>query len=365
MHAVRVYGSDSQYGREPRQNPRGEPITLENFPLQEEVVEILLGQLPVNYFEAHRRKTALSNIVLDSFLGRGIEFSEQGTMDNEIRSQLENVIAVPVPKTYAWYVTISVRRAIEIQDDLIIETDFPLVELPAEKLREFHKYAAPYLDHLAAVASTVIGTEFFENVMFDEVLLSGPKGIVTRIPERHDFKMSGRASIGKPMEALDLAALLSLLSSGRLELYAKNRWLESAVHWYTAMLNEADRWKAFQYAFLSLEILTNKVSGKLLTGVTNSFAFRKSDGELLSEIPMAELLGSQERRSLLSRFCVVALGLSPGTVQSDVRAFKNAKEARNRFSHGDIRYENELPLHSLKELCSRYLEAVFRATSLW
>ena len=335
---------------------------MDNFPSPGEVAEILLGELPVNYFEAQRRKTALANLVLDSFLGRGIEFSEPWTMDNEIRSQLENKIAVPVPKAYAWYVTISVRRAIEIQDDLVTETAFRLVMLPAEQLRKFHKYATPYVDHLTAAASTVIGIGFFENVILDEILLSGPNGIVTRLPERHDFKMSARASVGKPIDALDLAGLLSLLSSRQLELYAKNRWLESAVHWYTAMLNEADRWKAFQYAFLSLEILINKVSGKLMNAVTDSFAFKKSDGELLSGISMAELL---ESRSLLSRFSVVALRLCPNTAQADVHTFKAVKKARNRFSHGDIRDGSELPLHSLKELCSRYLEAAFRTTSLW
>jgi len=57
MQSVRVYGSHSQYGKEPRQNPYGEPIIVKNFPSDGDVVEVLLGEPPKISFEAHRRKT--------------------------------------------------------------------------------------------------------------------------------------------------------------------------------------------------------------------------------------------------------------------------------------------------------------------
>ncbi len=210
----------------------------------------------------------------------------------------------------------------------------------------------------------MVGTEFFENVLFDEVLFSGPNGIVTRLPERRDFKMSARGSVSRPVESIDLPNLRAMLSSERLQPYARNRWLERAVYWHTAALSEADSWKAFQYAFSSLEILTHKVSKRVYNRVRDSFAFKKSDGELLSGLPTAELFGSEDRLSLVAKFCIVALGLNSTTVETDVRAFKDAKEARDRFSHGDVRDESELPLHIVKDLSTRYLGAVFQASWL-
>jgi hypothetical protein len=365
MQSVRVYGSNSRYGREPQQNPLGAPIIVTNFPSDREAIEVLLGEPPTTLFEAHRRKTAMANITLDMMFGRRIQISDEYTFDDAIKDQLKNEITVPVPKSYPWYVTISVQRDIELNEDLIFETEFPLAKIPAEtKFREFHDYAKPFADHLAAIVSTVIGAEFFEHVIFDEVLFSDPTGIITRIPERQDFKMSARASVGKPLESCDIAALRKLLSSERLGMYARNRWLEGAMHWYAAMLNEPDHWKAFQYAFLSLEIVTHKVSKRLLDSLVDSFAFKKADGELVYGIPMAELLGDKNRLTLVAKFCIMALGLSSSTAEADVQTFKDAKEARDRFSHGDIRNERELPLHSVKDLCSRYLEAVFNTANL-
>jgi hypothetical protein len=115
---------------------------------------------------------------------------------------------------------------------------------------------------------------------------------------------------------------------------------------------------------LTLEILIHKVNKRLYSNVRDSFAFKLPDGELLVRLPMADLLGSEDRLSLLAKFCVMSLGLSPSTADADIRAFKNAKDARDRFSHGDIRDESDLPLHTVRDLSTRYLEAVFRASWL-
>lgn len=335
MQSVRVYGSNSRYGREPQQNPCGEPIILKDSPSDEEVVEVLLGEPPKLSFEAHRRKTALANVLLDMTFGRRITISEEYTFDDAIKDQLANEHTVPVLKNYSWYIKISVQRDIEVNDELITTSEFPLAKIPDEtKFREFRDYAAPCINYIASIISTVVGTEFFEDVLFDEVLFSGANGIVTRLPELQDFKMSGRMSVSSPIESLDLHGLRALLTSERLQRYAKNGWLDSVVYWHSATLNERDHWKAFQYAFLSLEILIHKVNKRLYSNVRDSFAFKQRDGELLFGLPMADLFGSEDRLPLLAKFCVMSLGLSPSTAEADVRAFKNAKEARDRFSHG-------------------------------
>jgi hypothetical protein len=365
MQSVRAYGSNSQYGTEPSQNPLGEPVVVKDFPAQGEATQVLLGESPRNIFEGHRRKMAVANIVLNMNFGRSITISEEHTFDNAIDDQLKNEVAVPQPQAYSWYVTILVEREIEIDNELVLQAKFPLANIPdTTKFREFQEYAEPYINHLAAIISTVTTPKYFEHVVLDEVLFTGPSGIVTRLPQLSDFTMSGRMSVASPLESLDLTRLRALLSPERLRKYARNRWLESAEHWYVAMLNEPDHWKAFQYAFLSLEILTHKVSKKLLESVTDSFAFKKADGELVHEIPTAELLGDKNRLSLVAKFCIMALGLSPSNAATDVQTFKDAKQARDKFSHGEIRNERELPLNSTKELCSRYLEAVFNVASL-
>ncbi|HEV7746395.1 MAG TPA: hypothetical protein VGO56_15470 [Pyrinomonadaceae bacterium] len=366
MHAVRVYGSDSSFGQEPQQNPYSGPIALQNFPVEGEVAEVLLGEPPKLMFEAHRRKTALANIRLDMTFGGGMQITDDDAFNDAIRDQLANEQTVPTIRNCSWYITISIQREIEVDDELIVANGYPLVRIPETiRFREFRQYASPYINHVASIVSTVAGTEFFEEVLLDEVLFSGPSGVVTRLPERNDFKMSARASVSRSMDSLDLSTLRALLSSERLQPYARNRWLERAVYWHAATLNEPDHWKSFQWAFLSLEILIHKVSKRLYGRVRNSFAFTKSDGELLPGFPMADLFGSEERLPLVAKFCIVALGLSPDTAGDDILGFKKAKEARDRFSHGDITDESELPLHSVKELSTRYLKAVFLATSLW
>lgn len=365
MQSVRVYGSNSQYGAAPQQNPLGESLIIKEFPSKGEATQVLLGESPTNIFEAHRRKTAVANIVLDMDFGRSIKISEEYTFDNAIHDQLKNEVAVPQPQVSSWYITISVEREIEIDDDLVIESEFPLVDMPdATNFREFHAYAEPHINHVASLISTVTSSEYLEDVVIDEVLFSGPNGIVTRLPKRSDFKMSGRLSVGSPIESLDVTRLQALLSPERLQKYARNRWLESAEHWYVMMLNEPDHWKAFQYGFLSLEILTHKVSRKLFNQVGNAFAFKKADDGLLNDIPIFELLPKYERLTLVAEFSVIALGLSPSTALEDVQIFKKAKDARDRFSHGNVRNERELPLHSVKDLCSRYLQAAFDTSTL-
>jgi hypothetical protein len=365
MQSVRVYGSNSQYGKEPQQNPYGEPIILKDSPSDGEVVEVLFGEPHKLNFEAHRRKTALANVILDMTFGRRITISDEYTFDDAIRDQLANEHTVPVPKSYSWYVTISLQRDIEVNDQFITKSEFPLAKIPDEtKFREFRNYATPYINQIASIISTVLGAEFFENVLFDEVLFSSANGIVTRLPELQDFKMSGRMSVSRPIESFDGAGLRALLTSERLQRYAKNGWLDSVVYWHSATLNEPDHWKAFQYAFLSLEILIHKVNNRLYSSVRDSFVFKQRDGELMLGLPMADLFGSEERLSLVAKFCIVALGLSPGTADADIQAFKSAKDTRDKFSHGNIRDESDLPLHAVRDLSTRYLEAVFRASWL-
>lgn len=365
MQSVRVYGSNNQYGTEPQQNPLGEPIVVKDFPAPGEAIQVLLGESPGNIFEAHRRKTAMANIALNMSFGRSITISEEYTLDQAINDQMKNEVAVPQPKNYSWYITIIVEREIEIADDAFFEGEFPLVDIPdATNFREFHAYAGSHINHLASLIATVTTSEYLEYIVLDEVLFSGPNGIVTRLPKRRDFKMSARLSVGSPLESLDVTRLRELLLPERLQKYARNTWLESAEHWYVAMLNESDHWKAFQYAFLALEIMTHKVSKRLFNDVGSAFAFKKVDNNLLNEIPIFELVPKYERLTLVAKFCIMALGLSPSTAVEDVQIFKNAKDARDKFSHGNVRDEKELPLHSVKDLCSRYLEAVFNTASL-
>jgi hypothetical protein len=365
MHAVRVYGSNNSYGAVPNQNPISEPIIIGDFPVEPEQCEVLLGEVPKLMVEAHRRKTALANTILDMTFGRSVRISDEYTFDDAIRDQLKNEIAVPPLKDYPWYVTVSISRSIEISDDALVGNKFPLAKIPAETdFREFYEYAKPFIDHIAAIISTVTGIEFFEHVLFDEVLFTGETGIVTRIPEGQDFRMSARASVGHPIDSFDLARLKLLLFSKPLQHFAKNRWLERAIHWYSIGINEVDHWKAFQFLFLALEILTHKLHKAWLTSVNDSLRFRKSNGELLDAIPVSDLLGNQERHSLVSKFCIVSLALSPDTAKADVSLFKEIKTARDRFSHGLVRNERELPLDKARDLCVRYFGAIFLQDSL-
>lgn len=365
MQSVRVYGSSSRLGTEARQNPCGKPIVLKDCPLKAESVEILLGEEPTNLFEAHRRKTALANVILDATFGRHIVLSDEYTLDDAIGDQMQNTVTVPVPMTSDWYVTILIEREVELEAEQFVNGEFPLIRLPETiKRSAFRDYTKLHLDYIASILSTVLGTEFFESVILDEVLFVGPGGIVTRIPEQGDFKMSGRLSVAKPIESLDCIGLYDLLSDDRMRVCAKDHYLESAIHWYAAMLIETDPWKAFQYAFLALEILTHKMSKRLYNSVRDCFEFKQQDGEPLSELPITELFGNEERLSLLTKFCIMALGLRPREVKNDVSKFKAAKKARDKFSHGEIRDETELPLHSLRELCLNYFEVTFRSASL-
>src|ERR1044072_2554905 len=117
MHSVRVYGSNSRYGREPNQNPLGQSLVLTDFPVDGERSEVLLGEAPKLLFEAHQRKTALANTILNMNFGRTVRITEEYTFDDAIRDQLNNEIAVPPLKDYPWYVTISILRDVEVSDD--------------------------------------------------------------------------------------------------------------------------------------------------------------------------------------------------------------------------------------------------------
>jgi hypothetical protein len=244
-----------------------------------------------------------------------------------------------------------------VSDTELVERQYFWID-PREAIKiekNFPSYAFPYIDIISTYISTIIDPTFLrESVIDNHVFFSAVGRESFGIPL---FSGSADVAVTKSIESLNLEKLQQLLQNIALLPLNQHQWLNTISHWRLAALKEKDQWKRFLWSFLTLEILTHKLSDLLYDEVISKLVL---SGNSCSEqetvhIPISELIWSKERLPLRAKFAIVALGLSPDSATADVENFINVKVARDKLSHGAIKDVTELPLSIVNSLLDKYL----------
>lgn len=355
---ARVYGSTHVYGEE-RTDPIGKPLVAPDFPAAGDQGLVWLGAVPSWLPEARWRREAIRPARLRTAFG----FADGKSMNELIQEQLDT-LQRPSFEDRAWYVTVAVEREVGLrqpQSGGPEQHEWLEIE-DADKLAdEFRaEFAAP-LNVLAATVESRLGIPgLFEQVVLeDELYFFAPDRPPLSIPQLNfqarpiSIKMSGTAAT-----LADLEQRVAELGAE----WPNAMQLSRPLHWYLAAMRSRDPWNRFLWAFLALEILTNKLAPRYRTRVLETFSFESGDdAEGVAGTALGSLVPQQERLSLAGKFAILALGLSPSTAKSDMTVFASVTKARHELAHGQITDPAELPDSGALDLARRYLNHALQA----
>jgi hypothetical protein len=326
---------------------------LQDFPAPGERASIYLGAPHEETLTGIRVRRAIGTLILSWLSGR----VEEGTQSEPaIERALEQDKEAPKPEDFHWWVTVIIERDIQLPDATLNEHNRYVWVASREALsaaEEFGAYAAPYLDLLATYASTVVSPSLFERVVDEGVFFVAAGREPFGWPE---LTASGEGNVIRPLEALDLPRLERVLRAAAAALPAAHSWLRQIKTWRLAALKERDPWKKFQWTFLALEILANKLSDRFRKEVLDQLQLR-GQGDASPSPAMDALVWGKERMPLQAKFALVALALSPATAADDVVTFGRIKKARDDLSHGQVDDPEVFPQQEAASLLERYLAA--------
>lgn len=355
VQVARVYASNSVYGSEVRADPANAPIVIEDYPHGWARSRLLLGTPPMSLIEARRTRQALGIVEMELLRGQHLSLAE--ALQQATYPQIEQ---------FASFTTFIVEREAEVPDSAIVDAGpMWLVREVARELEDrYSAEASPHIDRLVAYLATVIDLPLFEEVIYaDNVFFTASdRDVFAGLP-----RSSARARLidHRPLETLNLSLLRNLpqdiptLSEEKLEL------LDAVKHWLAAALHEQDQWKGFLWSFLVLEVLSNKLFGKVYPSVE----WQADQGAVPQPVANAiqESKDAKARKSdtnLRSKFTIVAYYLSPADCDDDIEAFAGAVIARNDLSHGRSRDASTLPRTAVRALITKYLTKVIQSALL-
>lgn len=228
-------------------------------------------------------------------------------------------------------------------------------------LSSFGSEADDYVAVTMARLLGTLGTELrVDRLVFAEeraYLLSG-RPVVTVAIRGGSAQLTVMKATG--WDALPFAEIEGTLkeeatAKGRSDAYRK-----SARLLWSALQHESDTLRRFLFAFVGLEVLANKESGRLREPVADQLA-----GELPDAPPRDLILpdrsdGEPPYRSIQFKFACLATIVSRSTAVADVALFRTLAKARNDLADGEADADR-LPASECVELLRKYVSIVASA----
>ena len=355
---TRVYATDDQYGAEPRTSLPGTPVTLEDYPGAGSVGEIHFGAVPEEIVEAERGRRAVGQLMLQGLAG---QTSDEASPDARFEEAMRG-LDEPLFEAHNWYVTLVLRRTIELPDD-----DFSIVSYAFSREGwlgddERRAEAKQPLDVLATIIS-VWDAGLLGNVVLEDRSLFFAEGKrATGAPVITDSGIG--ATVTRREESVRrFSDQVSLLQGVDLRPLAREGWLAGSAHWRVQSLQETDPWKRFLWSFVGLEVITNKLFERFRSEIVAGLRFADESAAEgaeqggSTELPLHELVWSPDRTPLAAKFTVVALALFPEEADAEVARFRDLKRARDRLAHGALQEEGEVPVGLAVELLGKVVKA--------
>jgi hypothetical protein len=208
-----------------------------------------------------------------------------------------------------------------------------------------------------------LGPEFFTEIIHEGVYFHSPGR--SSFCYRESALGTLTAITGKDPSIANAESVRDFIEHLKAVPESEHRSLDSARHWYLDSKKERDPWKRFLWSFLALEILVNKLSGKLYESVIARLDIKQNaDAEFGNlEDVVSEMVHPWNRLTHVMKFTIVALELCPRTAEEDLVKFKRVNEARGKLAHGDLRREDDLPQAEVMELLDKYFAAAIERQS--
>lgn len=361
---VRIYGTDDQFGEEPRTAPQEKPISLADFPQKGDQASVWLGEVPPEVASVERRRAAIGAAQLRQLGVSGLRDRPLSDLVEEIEDERPAVRPALQFDQYSWYLTLAVDTHTSLPPDGLRDAE-PLWLDQGLGVDAAIKLVRRLDDVFEAMASTIAlrigGAVLEKRVIDDHVHFLRDEGSALSLPE---FSGGGKLSIRRPIESLQLDELANdlrrIASSGIRGL----QWFTRAAHWHATAQETRDTWQKFEFAVFTLEVLVNKLEPLLREEVRSSLAFQQeSESAETKGAAVMNLLWSPERQPLLAKFAAVALCLAPDTSEEDVARFAEIVKRRGELAHGQIKNAGELPSSGATNLATKYLRLGLRRFS--
>jgi hypothetical protein len=289
-----------------------------------------LGDAVPWVLDACRLGRVITRTALTGAFGR----AQSGEDDREVRALLADPNVGPNRDDWSWWITITCEKPIEVPDDDWLERPYfwisPTVadDLAAEARRDLGST-------LDVVAATIAGR--IRNVVDSRPVVDGLYFKATDRPAFPPLKVTmgtPTVSVSSAASSLDGKDLGRALRESRAALGG----LGTVAYWWARSIEEPDEWKRFDFQFLALEVLTNKLAKAAQKSVLPTLMAATSNGS--NAVPPSIV---SERVTLAGKFALVALLLSPASAMSDTADFERLAEVRNQLSHGAIPLGSPLP----------------------
>lgn len=289
---ARVFGTNDQYGEEPRTGPPEAPLVLQDFPAAGESVRADFGPIPADLVDAERMRRAIGRTMLRMTFGG----EDAGRLPRDV---IDDAYADIEPGelfgNHNWYLSLVLEREMDL-DEPEPPFDFAFTSSFAELEHEAPGYAAPTLDKLVAIFSTIVDPGVFEHLVLDDrILLFADGKRPAGVPSMRfsagslSVKRGGNAleHLGERIRAIRSVAVDDLNVD----------WLSRVAFWRVQALWERDQWRRFQWAFIALEILTHQLFAALDSREDDNTSLGNED--------------ERDAKTLRERFEVVASELFP------------------------------------------------------
>ena len=359
---VRVYGSNSYFGREPRTAPPGNPIVLEDFPEQGDTTTLEFGPIPDWYSKAFTISTSFVYWMAKAFGGNNISTAERYKLIKDTASDLDHSAEW---EKQNWYTVICANRTLTVPKEHQKTT--PVLPFSAEffyaTADELEDKLSHVLDFLAAEIGRKLGWHRIDNLILKCRVFFQLNGIgLVRVPKWYPVSAELKILTGHVPNIQELFSNVGDLFDA-----ASAQELTSPYHWLVEARSESDHVKRFLWSFLSLETLAWKLC------VTCAANLRSQLGhpDCVRSFEFANYILSNDRFNMIeylneftvkapddlaAAFAIVALVFGGPQFQEDLVNFKRFNKFRGRFSHGDIKDLTELPSNEIIALATRYLD---------
>jgi hypothetical protein len=261
---------------------------------------------------------------------------------------------------YNWYTTVVLERTLDVTERSGIDLGVLFLDEHWELERTSVEYAAPVLDVVTSILSTIVDPGVFDAlVISDRVHLFADGKRPSGIPV---MTGSGTANLIRGGEAAteQLGQRIRLLSQLNTTNLHRHEWLGRVAYWRVQSLRESDPWKRFLWSFVALEILTNKLYESRRADVIGRLRLLENGGAVTGDPPLDELVWGDKRATLRSRFALVASDFFPESARADLTEFAAASKARSRLVHGALRDAEQLPTASVQGLLDKYYGAAVK-----
>lgn len=356
VRVVRIYGTNDQFGEDPRTNPLEKPISLADYPQEGDRALVWLGEVPPEIARVERRRAAIGAAQLRQWAVSGARDRPLSDLVHEIEDEQPAVQPTLQFDQYSWYLTLAVDSRTSLPREALRNTEpFWLDQgLGVDAAIKLVRQLDDVFEVMASTIALRIGGAILEQrVIDDHVHFFRGDGSALSLPE---FSGSASASIGRSIESLQLDNLVTDLRGIESLRLSGLKWFARAAHWHVAAQESRDTWREFEFAVFALEVLTNKLEPRLREEVRSALAFQsESESAEIKGPAVVSLLWSPERQPLLAKFATVALCLSPDSAEEDITRFAEIVKRRGELAHGQIKDAGELPSSGAKGLSAKYL----------